>query len=105
MLAAGVAQIQKISSTNASFAQGTPNIEYQQFGSGVQATLHGEEAVVTRGQGATLGDDIASRVEGMLGGRGGRPQIIQLIVSGRKLAEALVPEIPRVLAAHGVGTV
>lgn len=89
------------------FATGT-GFDFLNFGKGTAATLHGDEAVVTRGQGANLAGMVAraagagARAGGMGGGGGGGP--VQLVLrDGRVLAEVVVEEMPRVLANRGVG--
>ncbi len=102
MLAAGMAQIAKIKSTNAGFAVGTPGTHYVDFGRGSMEMLHGEEAVVTKAQGKSIAEELRDAVTGGTG-RSGGVQIVQLVVGGRKLAEVVIPEMPRVLATAGVG--
>jgi hypothetical protein len=102
MAAAGAAQLSKISSTSASFREGTEGLTYGDFGRETIGALHDVEAIVPQRKVGDLAGDIASRLGGAAGG-GRSPLIVQLVVSGRKLAEVLVPEMPRVLATHGVG--
>lgn len=59
---AGLIQINKIRSTDLGFAMGTPETAFQDFGRGTAATLHGEEAVVTKHQGDTLADQLLGAV-------------------------------------------
>jgi hypothetical protein len=97
MAAAGYAQIQKIRSTE--FAQGTPGLDYANFGRQSPATLHGEEAVIPRGKGHRLAAEIADAMPG-----GGGAITIHLVTNldGRKVAENTVRHMPGVLALAGV---
>lgn len=103
---AGVAQIAKISSSNPGFRYGTPQTQFENFGRGTQTTLHGREAVVTERQAASVGSMLAGMVGDALGGGsgGGRGpfQINLVLPNGRKIAEALLPEMPGVLATYGL---
>ncbi len=73
------AEIAKIKNAEpAGFAQGTPGTSFVDFGAGTATVLHGQEAVVTQGQGETLAEMLeeaikrANRQSG--GGQpGGRP--------------------------------
>lgn len=53
-LAAGMAQVSKIRSTDAGFAMGTPGTSFQDFGRESIVALHNREAVVTPAQGASV---------------------------------------------------
>lgn len=55
--AAGWAQYQKVKSQ--SFATGTPDLDFSQFGASTATQLHGEEAVIPRGGGHQLAGEIA----------------------------------------------
>lgn len=60
--AAGYAQLQKIQSTDAGFAQGTPDMAFVNFGRVSNVPLHGDEAVINKAQGATLADMVLEAV-------------------------------------------
>ena len=95
------AQIAKISSTNASFREGTADLGYQDFGRVTTGDLHDVEAIVPQARVGDFAGDVADRLAGR---HGGRPLVVQVMLpNGRKLAEAVIPEMPRLLAAHGVG--
>lgn len=61
--AAGYAQIRQIESADASFATGTPETAFMNFGRGTAAMLHGREAVVNQAQGDTLQDMLVGAVK------------------------------------------
>ncbi len=71
MLAAGIAQIRQISSTNANFSTGTPGLDYQSFGREQQVNVHGDEAIIPRGGGHALAREIAAA-----GGSGGNAEML-----------------------------
>jgi len=87
------------------FAGGTgPGGAFRNFGRGTRATLHGDEAVVTRGQ----GESIAAMVERAIGSGGGRMeaagmQTIKLVVDGQVLTEIVLRNQSRVLSNKGLG--
>lgn len=87
MLAAGIAQINKIRSTDAGFAEGTPGLDFANFGTVFPTNLHGSEAVIPRGKGHLLAGEIASE----MGGDGGQSAILRE-VSGK------LDELPRKIA-------
>jgi AraC-like DNA-binding protein len=71
-LAAGMAQVNQIRSSQAGFAKGTPGLDFMNFGAMSWQPLHHEEAVIPRGGGHLLAAEIAdsmpedSRVVGLL---------------------------------------
>jgi hypothetical protein len=74
---------------------------FQHFGAGTDATLHGEEEVLTRQQGGS----IAAMVERAISRGGGeeRVTVVPLVVDGMKIAEAVIKHTPRALANKGLG--
>jgi TP901 family phage tail tape measure protein len=75
---------------------------FKQFGGGTRAVLHGEEAVITKGQGASLAMMIERAIgRGGDGGAGGT-QHITLVADGQKLAEVVLRNQPRVLGNKGL---
>jgi TP901 family phage tail tape measure protein len=85
------------------FAAGTgTGGAFQNFGSGTSATLHGEEAVITKGQGQSL----AMMIERAIGSGGGAvafgPQTVTLVADGQKLAEVVIRHEPRALGNKGL---
>ncbi len=99
--AAGAAQIAKIRSQSAGFREGTEGLTYRDFGREATALVHGPEAIVPQARVGDFAGDVADRLAGR---HGGRPLVVQVMLpNGRKLAEAVLPEMPRLLAAHGVG--
>jgi hypothetical protein len=64
MAAAGYKQIQMIKGQDAGFKQGTPDTAFLDFGPGSLRMLHGPEAVVTKAQGESLTEMVASAAEG-----------------------------------------
>ncbi len=64
MAAAGAKQIAQIKSQSASFAKGTPGLDFASFGAASSVDLHGQEAVVPRGGGHILAGEIASAMPG-----------------------------------------
>jgi hypothetical protein len=88
--ALGYAQVQKIRSTEAGFAEGTPGTRFLDFGRGSMKMLHGHEAVVTK----TQGESVASMVRDALGdGRsstGGSGEIVihnHISLGGKELRD------------------
>jgi len=65
-LAAGMANVNKIRSQPAGFKEGTPGLDFVNFGSESATLLHGPEAVIPQGKGHVLAGEIA----GAMGGRG-----------------------------------
>lgn len=60
-LAAGMAQVSKIRSSNpGGFREGTPGLDFMNFGRESFQPLHGDEAVVPRGSGHLLASEIAA---------------------------------------------
>jgi hypothetical protein len=106
-LAAGMATVAKIKSSDAGFRMGTPDLDFLNFGPERMVPLHGEEAVIPRGAGKhELAGEIA---EGLMDqGRGGaisdRPIEITVIskLDGRKVAQNQIRYIPDGLAFAGV---
>jgi hypothetical protein len=72
------AQIAKIRSTDASFAEGTPGMTFEDFGRGTAAVLHGPEAVVTRAQGEGLADMVGNAIRVAMSEGGGGPNTLRL---------------------------
>jgi len=76
--AVGYANVQKIRSQDAGFAQGTPGTSFVDFGAGTPSMLHGEEAVVTRSQGegvaSMVRDAIREGFRGVPQGRASRDE-------------------------------
>ncbi|KKM75615.1 hypothetical protein LCGC14_1388460, partial [marine sediment metagenome] len=64
MAAAGAKQMARIKSQSASFAKGTPGLDFASFGAASSVDLHGQEAVVPRGGGHLLAGEIASAMPG-----------------------------------------
>jgi hypothetical protein len=62
--AQGFAAISKINSADGSFAQGTPEMSFVDFGRVSRVDLHGQEAVVNRAQGETLQELLVAAVAG-----------------------------------------
>lgn len=58
--AAGWANVAKIRSSKEGFREGTPDLDFQDFGPSSLAALHGREAVIPQGGGHVLADEIAS---------------------------------------------
>jgi hypothetical protein len=100
MAAVGIAQISKIRSQGAGFREGTPDLGYQDFGREAAGLMHGVEAVVPQARVGDFAGDVADRLAGRLGA--GRVVVQLMLPNGRRLAEAVLPEIPRLLAARGV---
>jgi hypothetical protein len=73
--AAGYAEVNKIRSQEAGFRTGTPGTSFVDFGRGSMEMLHGQEAIVTRGQ----ADSVAAMVRSAIneanrrGGGAGQP--------------------------------
>lgn len=59
MAAAGAKRISEIKSQNAGFKEGTPSLDFMNFGSVSWQPLHNEEAVIPRGGGHLLASEIA----------------------------------------------
>jgi hypothetical protein len=59
-LGAGLANVAKIRQTDVGYAQGTPNLDFVDFGRESARMLHNEEAVVPRGGGHMLAAEIAA---------------------------------------------
>jgi hypothetical protein len=85
--AAGWAQVNAIRSTDAGFAQGTPGMGFEDFGRGTATVLHGDEAVVTRGQGEGLADMVLNAVRQGQGDGGEKVTHVVLQLDGRMMAE------------------
>ncbi len=105
---AGMANVGKIRSSKAGYAEGTPNLDFSDFGKVSPSFLHGQEAVIPSGGGHKLATEIARalpRAQGAdptmqrladavtaIAGRGsGGSQPVQatLNVDGRRLGEVL----------------
>jgi hypothetical protein len=65
--AAGFLQVSKIKSSEPGFADGTSRLDYQSFGMGARAMLHGNEAVIPQGRGHILADEIARAMDARRG--------------------------------------
>lgn len=63
-VAAGYAQIKTIRETDAGFAQGTPGLDFMDFGVESFRPLHNQEAVIPRGGGHLLAGEIADSMPG-----------------------------------------
>lgn len=57
-LAAGLSNVARIRSSEAGFAEGTPNLDFARFGPVSMQPLHGDEAVIPRGGGHQLALEI-----------------------------------------------
>jgi hypothetical protein len=110
-LAAGMANVAKIRSTNVpGYATGTPGLDFMDFGSERQVALHNEEAVIPRGGGHQLAGEIAAALKtdwsrpASAGGTESAARAVSVIVQldRRKLAEILVPAIPGALHRLGL---
>jgi len=66
--AAGWANVAKIRSSDEGFRTGTPGLDFADFGPGRQITAHGDEAIIPRGRGHELADEIAASLSGRGGG-------------------------------------
>lgn len=66
-LATGMANVQKIRSSQPGFKEGTPNLDYVDFGAESSQMLHGPEAVVPQGKGHQLAQEIASSMPSSAG--------------------------------------
>lgn len=78
--AAGMANVNKIRSAEA-FREGTPRLDFSDFGRETTAALHGREAVVPRGGGHQLGREVASELARMRpGGDGGMSDELRGVV-------------------------
>lgn len=97
--AATLANVSRIRSSKPGYETGTPGTHFLDYGRGADVMLHGQEAVVTKAQGASL----AAMVMDAVGG-GGQEIIIRNIINldGRKVAENTVRHMPGVLATAGV---
>ena len=91
-LAAGMANVMKIRSSDAGFKTGTPRLDFQSFGRERSVTVHGEEAIIPRGGGHQLAGEIAAAMGGA--GAGGGDRTINVIFDGQSVARAVVPHIP-----------
>jgi hypothetical protein len=70
--AAGFANVMKIRGSDSGFAMGTPGTAFVDFGRESTIKVHDREAIVNQGQGATLGEVIADRVDLALANRDNR---------------------------------
>jgi hypothetical protein len=91
MAAAGIAQINKIRSTDAGFAEGTPGLDFTGFGRSFPTVLHGNEAVIPQGRGHLLAGEIAAAMPGA--GEDGSGALLARIAAG---VESLPAEMRRV---------
>jgi hypothetical protein len=69
--AAGFANVAKIRSSDAGFREGTPNLDFMNFGDIQMRALHDEEAVIPRGGGHLLASEIASALPRYMRDKGG----------------------------------
>ena len=95
--AAGLIQINKIRSTEVGFAAGTPGTSFVDFGRETVTALHGNEAVVNKAQGATLGEVLSSMVREAL--EADRGAVVEELRRGRADAAADRKLLPIHLAA------
>lgn len=58
-IATGAVQLSKIKGQSTGFAEGTPGLDFSNFGAVTSTQLHGEEAVIPRGKGHMLAGEIA----------------------------------------------
>jgi hypothetical protein len=58
-IATGAVQIAKIKGQSSGFKEGTPGLDFSNFGSATATNLHGQEAVIPRGKGHMLAGEIA----------------------------------------------
>jgi hypothetical protein len=63
-LASGMVNVAKIKSSEAGFAEGTPNLDFLNFGAATPTMLHGNEAVIPQGGGHELASEIATSLAG-----------------------------------------
>lgn len=63
---AGFANVAKIKSAKAGFREGTPGLDFKNFGARSQVELHREEAVIPRGGGHRLAGEIAASLAGLM---------------------------------------
>lgn len=85
---------------------------FKNFGRGTATTLHGSEAVVTRSQAVPFAMDtlqtalpsIAEASGGAMSAAASGPAMakVQLVMDGRRVAEALVPVLPGAIRRYGV---
>lgn len=104
-LAAGMANVNRIRSSEPGFREGTPRLDFMNFGSERWVPLHDEEAVIPRGGGHQLAREIASELAGVMGGPGRAVQYVGHVTlqlaNGRVLAEEVVPFFPGALKRLG----
>ena len=77
--AVGAIQISRIKSSEAGFQEGTRGLDFQEFGPGSLAALHGREAVIPQGGGHQLAMEIAGALKGR--GRGQDPAELRLVMT------------------------
>lgn len=82
--AAGFANVNKIRSSEPGFQEGTPRLDFQNFGNESRVAVHGREAIIPRGGGHQLAGEIASG----LGGVGGNADVVNAL----KRIEAMLPD-------------
>ena len=101
-VAAGAAQLSKASSAN--YAQGSRNLDYEDFGNESQINAHGREAIIPLARVPALASDIAEGLAAQGSARGGRPIEITLInqMDGRTVTRRVIRLMPRELALSGV---
>ncbi len=98
MAAAGAVEIAKIKSQDAGFRTGTPGTSFVDFGRGSMEMLHGQEAVVTRGQADSVAsmvrqaiDDANRRAVGGSGQANGEQKIhVHVHMDSKVVADAVV---------------
>jgi hypothetical protein len=66
-LAAGMMNVNRIRSSDPGFAIGTPNLDFMDFGRARQIIAHDEEAIIPRGGGHRLANEIAASLSRMPG--------------------------------------
>ncbi|MDP1570337.1 MAG: phage tail tape measure protein [Vicinamibacterales bacterium] len=70
-LAAGMANVNRIRSSEPGFSTGTPNLDYMNFGDERSVRLHRREAVIPEGGGHRLAREIAGALSSLMGSMSG----------------------------------